>query len=146
MDGSSHAPSPYDHDRPHGPHDSHSHLEPQGPHGHRCSPRDPASGPASAPAPAPAAGAGSSADLVRWAAFSCLLVPVVLIGYGSPVGGAALATGGLAVVTVVCRLLLRRSERTAVRELVEDPQAGTHRGRHGRTGSGTHRGGRRTDV
>jgi hypothetical protein len=142
VDGCSHAPSPYDHDGSHGPHASHAHLEPQGPHGCLSSPRDPGSD----PAPDPAAGAGSSKDLVRWAAFSCLLVPVVLIGYGGPVGGAALAAGGLAVVTVVCRLLLRRSERTAARDLAEDPQAGTHRGRHSRTGSGTHRGGRRTDT
>ncbi|MFF0743076.1 hypothetical protein ACFYVL_22030 [Streptomyces sp. NPDC004111] len=90
--------------------------------------------------------AGSAGDLVRWAAFSCLLVPAVLIGYGGAVGGAAVASGGLAVVTVVCRVLLRRSERTAARDLAEELQPGTHRGRHGRTGSGTHRGGRRTDA
>jgi hypothetical protein len=89
---------------------------------------------------------GSVADLVRWAAFSCLLVPVVLLVYGTPPGGTALAAGGLAVVTVVCRLLLRRSERIAARDLAEELQTGSHRGRHSRTGSGAHRGGRKTDT
>ncbi|ADI10032.1 hypothetical protein SBI_06912 [Streptomyces bingchenggensis BCW-1] len=86
--------------------------------------------------------AGEAADeVIRWGAFSCALVPVVLLVCGSPFGAAAGAAAGLAVVTVVCRALLRRCERTAAR------LAGTvispHRGRHGRTGIGAHRGGRR---
>ncbi|MFI5807593.1 hypothetical protein [Streptomyces sp. NPDC051561] len=133
MHGPSHLAPPHDRPRgrhsPHPPHSSHSH------HGPRRSTEAP-------PAPQPGSG---SADVVRWAAFSCLLVPAVLIGYGGSVGGATVAAGGLAVVTVVCRLLLRQSERTAARDLAED-QAGTHRGRHSRTGSGAHRGGRKTDA
>ncbi|AQU71144.1 hypothetical protein BBN63_22775 [Streptomyces niveus] len=50
--------------------------------------------------------------MVRWAAFSCLLVPVVLVVFGTSVGGAAVPALGLVAVTAVCRLLLRRSERS----------------------------------
>ncbi|MDX3229820.1 hypothetical protein [Streptomyces sp. ME19-01-6] len=86
--------------------------------------------------------AGEAAgEVIRWGAFSCVLVPVVLLVCGSPFGAAAGAAVGLAAVTAVSRTLLRRSERTAAR------LAGTvispHRGRHGRTGIGAHRGGRR---
>ncbi|MEU9860490.1 hypothetical protein AB0D99_06440 [Streptomyces sp. NPDC047971] len=61
-------------------------------------------------------GAGSAAaesadDLVRWAAFCCVLVPVVLVGYGTSLGGAAGTALGLAAVTAACRVLLRRAER-----------------------------------
>ncbi|MEW2415053.1 hypothetical protein AB0953_15200 [Streptomyces sp. NPDC046866] len=51
--------------------------------------------------------------MVRWAAFSCLLVPVVLVVYGTSFGGAAVATLGLVAVTAVCRAMLRRSEKAA---------------------------------
>ncbi|WP_374103654.1 hypothetical protein [Streptomyces sp. ISL-86] len=85
--------------------------------------------------------------MVRWAAFSCLLVPVVLVVYGTSFGGAAVATLGLAAVTAACRVLLRHSEkaeRAAARVLAEDrPQASGpsgHRGRHSRGGAGSHRG------
>ncbi|WP_345590408.1 hypothetical protein [Streptomyces marokkonensis] len=54
-------------------------------------------------------------DLVRWAAFSCFLVPVVLLWYGTSFAGTAGTALGLAAVTGVCRLLLRRSERLAAR-------------------------------
>ncbi|MFI0979557.1 hypothetical protein ACH4SP_21465 [Streptomyces sp. NPDC021093] len=136
MHGSPPFSSPYDHERPHGHQGPHG---PQAHHGHRLPP--------DIPAAPECASAGAAGDLVRWAAFSCLLVPVVLIGYGAPVGGATLAAGGLAVVTVACRMLLHQSARAAARdrELAEDLQAGTHRGRHSRTGSGTHRGGRKAD-
>ncbi|MFJ1804750.1 MULTISPECIES: hypothetical protein [unclassified Streptomyces] len=82
-------------------------------------------------------------DLIRWAAFSCFLVPVVLLWYGTSLAGTAGTALGLAAVTAVCRLLLRRSERCAARLLDEDeaPQA-HHRGRHQRTGTGSRRGGR----
>lgn len=82
---------------------------------------DSPSGTGSAPA-APAAScatvtsvtsADSASDVVRWAAFSCLLVPVVLVVFGTSVGGAAVPALGLVAVTAVCRLLLRRSERSA---------------------------------
>ncbi|KIF79694.1 hypothetical protein QR77_12285, partial [Streptomyces sp. 150FB] len=51
--------------------------------------------------------------MVRWAVFSTLLAPVVLVVYGTSLGGAAAAALGLAAVTAVCRLLLRQSERAA---------------------------------
>ncbi|MBT2395462.1 hypothetical protein [Streptomyces sp. ISL-100] len=53
-------------------------------------------------------------EVVRWAAFSCALVPVVLVMYGTSFGAAAAAALGLAAVTAACRVLLRRSERAAV--------------------------------
>ncbi|WP_206739324.1 hypothetical protein [Streptomyces sp. L2] len=52
-------------------------------------------------------------DVIRWAAFSCVLVPLVLVWYGTSLAGAAGAALGLAAVTAVCRVLLRRSERCA---------------------------------
>ncbi|MFE8946390.1 hypothetical protein [Streptomyces sp. NPDC007856] len=54
-------------------------------------------------------------DVIRWAAFSCVLVPVVLVWYGTSLAGAAGAALGLAAVTAACRFLLRRSERCAAR-------------------------------
>lgn len=80
-------------------------------------------------------------DVVRWAAFSCLLVPVVLVVYGTSVGGAAVATLGLLAVTAACRALLRYSERAAVRVPAQErpPAAPAARGRHSRGGSGGHR-------
>ncbi|MFI5871887.1 hypothetical protein ACIBAH_05475 [Streptomyces sp. NPDC051445] len=82
-------------------------------------------------------------DLIRWAAFSCFLVPVVLLWYGTSLAGAAGTALGLAAVTAVCRVLLRRSERCAVRLLDEDAVPREHhRGRRQRTGTGSHRGGR----
>ncbi|MFD9353295.1 hypothetical protein [Streptomyces sp. NPDC060031] len=85
----------------------------------------------------------AAGDVVRWAAFSCLLVPVVLVVYGTSFGGAAVATLGLTAVTAACRVLLRHSEkveRTAARVLAEERFPGAHRGRHSRGGAGTHRG------
>ncbi|MER7787804.1 hypothetical protein [Streptomyces sp. NPDC097640] len=91
------------------------------------------------PSPTPA---GEAADeVIRWGAFSCALVPVVLLACGSPFGAAAGAALGLAAVTAVCRTLLRRYERTAAR--LAGTVVSPHRGRHGRTGIGAHRGGRR---
>nr|WP_229859378.1 hypothetical protein [Streptomyces poonensis] len=78
---------------------------------------------------------------MRWAVFSCVLVPVTLVWYGTSLAGAAGAALGLAAVTGVCRLLLRQSERGAVRSAAE--RSVPHRGRHGRSGAGAHRGGRR---
>ncbi|PCG86555.1 hypothetical protein CIB93_08275 [Streptomyces sp. WZ.A104] len=66
--------------------------------------------PPSEPSPAPAHDAAG--DVVRWAVFSCLLVPAVLVAHGTSVGSAALWALGLACVTTACRILLRRSERT----------------------------------
>ncbi|MBL1105213.1 hypothetical protein JK361_11520 [Streptomyces sp. 5-8] len=63
------------------------------------------------PHPAP----DTASDVIRWAAFSCVLVPVVLVWYGTSLAGATGTALGLAAVTAVCRLLLRRSERCAER-------------------------------
>ncbi|WP_307133307.1 hypothetical protein [Streptomyces aurantiacus] len=69
-------------------------------------------------------------DVVRWAAFSCVLVPVVLVGYGTSLAGAAGTALGLAAVTGACRVLLRRSERGAVRLRTEErtPHHDAHHG------------------
>ncbi|MCH0563720.1 MULTISPECIES: hypothetical protein [unclassified Streptomyces] len=88
----------------------------------------------SSPAP------NSTNDVVRWAAFSCVLVPVVLLWYGGSLAGAGGTALGLAAVTAACRVLLRRSERGAARLLAEEHAP--HRGRHHRSGAGAHRGGR----
>ncbi|WP_405617704.1 hypothetical protein OG292_27140 [Streptomyces sp. NBC_01511] len=69
--------------------------------------------------------AESASDVVRWAAFSCVLVPVALVVFGTSVGGAAVSALGLVAVTAVCRLLLRRSEqaaRTGVRRVTPGPR------------------------
>jgi hypothetical protein len=55
----------------------------------------------------------TASDVIRWAAFSCVLVPVVLLWYGTSPAGAAGTALGLAAVTGACRVLLRRSERCA---------------------------------
>jgi hypothetical protein len=102
------------------------------------------------PGPRPAAEADratppprdTATDVVRWAAFSCLLVPVVLLACGTSLAGAAGTALGLAAVTGACRVLLRQSERGAARLAAED--RAPHRGRHHRTGTGSHRGGRHT--
>ncbi|WP_329410222.1 hypothetical protein OG802_12980 [Streptomyces sp. NBC_00704] len=95
------------------------------------------------PAPRPRPGEDRTTDLIRWAAFSCVLVPVVLLGYGASLAGAAGTALGLAAVTAVCRVLLRRSERCAARLLADEPAPGAHhRGRHQRAGTGPRRGGR----
>jgi hypothetical protein len=84
----------------------------------------------------------STTDVVRWAAFSCVLVPVVLVWYGTSLAGATGTALGLAAVTAVCRILLRQSERGAARVRAEERSP--HRGRHHRSGTGAHRGGRHT--
>ncbi|ARP74088.1 hypothetical protein LK07_11880 [Streptomyces pluripotens] len=53
--------------------------------------------------------------MIRWGVFSCVLVPVVLVWYGTSLAGATGTALGLAAVTAVCRFLLRRSERCAER-------------------------------
>ncbi|MGC9500059.1 hypothetical protein [Streptomyces sp. WG7] len=108
-------------------------------------PADPPSGTpdtsATPDAPEPAAPLRDGVtDLVRWAAFSCFLVPVVLLWYGTSFAGTAGTALGLAAVTGVCRLLLRRSERVAAR-LPGDDCAGRGGRRH-RAGRPARRGGR----
>lgn len=80
-------------------------------------------------------------DVVRWALFSCVLVPVVLVGYGTSLAGAVGTALGLAAVTAVCRALLRRSERYAAGAVAE--KRTVSRRRRVRGGTGAHRGGRR---
>lgn len=83
----------------------------------------------------------TATDVVRWAVFSCVLVPVVLLWYGTSFAGATGTALGLAAVTAACRVLLRRSERSTVRLLAEEQPP--HRGHRHRAGAGAHRGGRR---
>ncbi|MFD7169538.1 hypothetical protein [Streptomyces violascens] len=84
--------------------------------------------------------ADPAGDVVRWAAFSCVLVPVVLIVYGSSFAGAAGSAIGLTAVTAACRLLLRQSERAAAEERARPPAPPS--GRHARPAPAPHRGGR----
>ncbi|MDQ0991057.1 hypothetical protein [Streptomyces sp. V3I7] len=74
-------------------------------------------------------------DVVRWAAFSCALVPVVLLWYGTSLAGAAGTALGLAAVTGACLVLLRRSERVAGRRAAATGEAARRGGHHteGRT-------------
>lgn len=82
---------------------------------------------------------GRASDVIRWALFSCLLVPVVLLWYGTSLAGTSGTALGLAALTAVCRVLLRQSER-AGRLTPQTP----HHGRPPRTAAGVHRGGRHT--
>ncbi|MGI5443486.1 hypothetical protein ACQEV4_40945 [Streptomyces shenzhenensis] len=71
--------------------------------------------PATPPTPPTPSASDTATDVVRWAAFSCFLVPVILLWYGTSLAGAAGTAFGLAAVTAACRVLLRRSERGATR-------------------------------
>ncbi|MFJ9346780.1 hypothetical protein [Streptomyces sp. NPDC101237] len=87
------------------------------------------------PEPDPHSAEDAAGDVVRWAAFSCVLVPVVLLWYGTPPAAAAGTTVGLTAVTVACRYLLRRSERfarpgTAPRERPGTPHRAPRRAPH----------------
>nr|WSY54703.1 hypothetical protein OG999_34265 [Streptomyces sp. NBC_00886] len=85
-------------------------------------------------------GPDTATDVVRWAVFSCVLVPLVLLWYGTSLAGATGTALGLAAVTAACRVLLRRSQRGAARLPAEEQTP--HRGRHYWAGAGAHRGGR----
>ncbi|MFE5301312.1 hypothetical protein [Streptomyces sp. NPDC056632] len=98
-------------------------ARPPGGRGRRRAP-EPAAGPAGRRVPGDTAPDPVN-DLVRWAVFCCVLVPVVLLGYGASVGGAAGTAAGLAAVTAACRVLLRRSERG----LLAEARAGRNRPR-----------------
>ncbi|MFG3117599.1 hypothetical protein ACGF4C_24805 [Streptomyces sp. NPDC048197] len=82
-------------------------------------------------------------DVVRWGAFSCALVPFVLIISGASWAGAAGTAAGLAAVTCACRALLRRSERSAAG--LRRRTAGRQRDRSGRSGARARRGGRHVE-
>ncbi|MDQ1010637.1 hypothetical protein QFZ82_005122 [Streptomyces sp. V4I23] len=94
------------------------------------------------PVPAPRPAADAVSDVVRWAAFTCLLVPVVLVVYGTSVGGAAAAALGLTAMTAACQVLLRHSEREAAHARARSgaPQAGRRVRCPEGTRRGTHRG------
>jgi hypothetical protein len=95
--------------------------------------------------------ASTAAEVVRWSSFCCALVPVVLLLCGSSVAGALGTAGGLAAVTVACRMLLRRADRGArpVHAPVHDrrhmlsgptlPAPAARAARHGRAHAGAHR-------
>ncbi|MCX4677058.1 hypothetical protein OG413_17410 [Streptomyces sp. NBC_01433] len=99
-------------------------------------------GPSSEPSPetAPDRASDGAGDGVRWVVFSCLLVPAVLVVYGSSVGNATVSALGLASVTAVCRLLLCRSERATARGAEGAHRSGRQAGScaPGVTGSSTH--------
>ncbi|MEU9407868.1 hypothetical protein AB0E08_19610 [Streptomyces sp. NPDC048281] len=82
--------------------------------------------------PAPRRAPDTAGDVVRWAVFSCALVPVVLLWYGTPPAGAAGTALGLAAVTTACHFLLRRSELGA-RLGAERGTAARGGGRHTRS-------------
>jgi hypothetical protein len=86
----------------------------------------------------------TATDVIRWATFCCALVPTVLVWYGTPLPAAISTALGLAAVTAACRALLRQSEGGAARLRAEE--IAPHRGRHSRTGTGAHRGGRHSGV
>ncbi|TLS44746.1 hypothetical protein FE633_18035 [Streptomyces montanus] len=96
-------------------------------------------GPSTAPRPSSGTPAAQDtvSDVIRWAAFSCVLVPAVLVGYGTSLAGAAGAALGLAAVTGACRVLLRRSERGTPRLLNEERTP--RRRRRGGVGAGARR-------
>ncbi|MGW0702936.1 hypothetical protein ACWD0A_27220 [Streptomyces sp. NPDC002867] len=94
------------------------------------------------PSPAPRPAADAASDVVRWAAFTCLLVPVVLVMYGTSVGGAAAAALGLTAMTAACQVLLRHSEREAAHARARSgaPRAGRRVRGPEETRRGAHRG------
>ncbi|MFE6283277.1 hypothetical protein [Streptomyces sp. NPDC057877] len=94
--------------------------------------------------PSPRTTPDTTSGVIGWAAFACVLVPVVLLAYGTSLAGAAGTALGLAAVTAVCRVLLRRSERCAARQGANRAVTGPKRATRGtnRAGAGAHRGGR----
>ncbi|MER7946673.1 hypothetical protein ABTY59_04675 [Streptomyces sp. NPDC096079] len=107
------------------------------PRGRRRAPAPPPAAGADPERPGTAAGAGTAeqgGDVVRWAVFCCVLVPVVLLAYGTTLGGAAGTALGLVSVTAACRLLLRRSER-GLRAETAGPRRGAWSGRGPEAGS-----------
>ena len=92
-----------------------------------------------APPAARTAGTDSAREVVRWGAFCCVLVPLVLLACGSPPVAAAGTGAALTALTAVCWALLTvaRSASGAART-PPSPRTGLLR-----SGGGTHRAGRR---
>lgn len=87
----------------------------------------------------------AAAALIRWGAFAGALVPVTLVVCGAAVTTALGAAAGLTLLTAASGALLHRSQQLYAQQgsgLSDDGGPGPHRGRHGRTGTGLHRGGR----
>ncbi|MET8897856.1 hypothetical protein [Streptomyces albogriseolus] len=74
------------------------------------------------PRPARAPGRPPEDDLLRWAAFACLLAPAALLWRGAPFLTAAGVACGLTAVTAASRLLIRRSRRLG--PLARSPRLG----------------------
>ncbi|MEV8044920.1 hypothetical protein AB0P02_13905 [Streptomyces griseoluteus] len=77
------------------------------------------------PAPRSAPGPDTSREVIGWAVFACVLVPVVLLWCGTAPVTAVGAGLGLAGVTLACRTLLRRSLREAARGVADHTGAST---------------------
>lgn len=86
-----------------------------------------------------AAGSASARDVVRWGAFCCLLVPVVLLLCGAPLATAAMACAWLSALTAVCWGLF-----AAARSAAGGVRTPAHRRPLFAPGAGAHRAGRRT--
>lgn len=77
------------------------------------------------PAPLSSPGPDTAREVIGWAVFACLLVPVVLLWCGTAPVAAVGAGLGLAGVTLTCRTLLHRSLREAARGVVDHREAST---------------------
>ncbi|MEU8588002.1 hypothetical protein AB0C59_13550 [Streptomyces sp. NPDC048664] len=65
------------------------------------------------PAPRSRPAPGGAGEVIRWAAFCCVLVPVVLVWHGISIAAAISAGLGLTCGTLACRAVLRHAERGA---------------------------------
>jgi hypothetical protein len=87
----------------------------------------------------------AASGLIRWGAVSCVLVPLTLLLCGVPLLTVFGAATGLVAVNGACAVLLHLSGQGYAQQSPSGftlVKPGPHRGRHGRTGTGLHRGGR----